>query len=59
MRIGDVTDLYFSDPTGVRAKSKTLTILCAHLAGADSNVAISMNSLQNSWRRSFDLNSGS
>jgi len=59
MQVGDVIDLYFSDSTGARVKSKAHTILCAHLADADSKVATSTNPVRNSWRLSIDLNSGS
>jgi len=33
--IGSVIDLYFTDPSGVRAKQKVLGILRAHLADVD------------------------
>jgi len=36
--IGDVIDLYFTDPSGVRAKQKVLVILRAHLAEVDHKV---------------------
>lgn len=36
--IRDVIDLYFSDPSGVRAKQKVLAILRAHLADVDQKV---------------------
>ena len=33
--VGDVIDLYFTDPSGVRAKVKILGMLRAHLADVD------------------------
>lgn len=36
--IRDVIDLYFADPSGIRAKQKVLSILRAHLAEADEKV---------------------
>ena len=36
--IGDVVDLYFSDPSGARPKQKVLAILRAHLAEVDGKV---------------------
>ena len=36
--IGQVIELYFSDPTGVRAKQKVLAILRGHLAEVDAKV---------------------
>jgi MerR family transcriptional regulator, copper efflux regulator len=36
--VGDVIDLYFTDPSGVRAKQKVLAILRAHLAEVDQKV---------------------
>jgi MerR family copper efflux transcriptional regulator len=36
--VGDVIDLYFTDPSGVRAKQKVLAILRAHLAEVDRKV---------------------
>ena len=36
--IGDVIDLYFTDPSGVRAKQQVLAILRAHLADVDQKV---------------------
>lgn len=37
--IGGVIDLYFSDPTGVRAKRRVLAILRRHLDELDARVA--------------------
>jgi MerR family copper efflux transcriptional regulator len=37
--IRDVIDLYFTDPSGVRAKQQVLQILRAHLAEIDDKVA--------------------
>ena len=37
--IGGVIDVYFTDPSGVRAKQKILTMLRAHLADVDAKVA--------------------
>ena len=37
--IGQVIDLYFSDPSGVRAKQKVVAMLRAHLADVDAKVA--------------------
>jgi MerR family copper efflux transcriptional regulator len=37
--IGSVIDLYFEDPSGVRAKNKVLAILRAHLAETDAKLA--------------------
>jgi DNA-binding transcriptional MerR regulator len=36
--IRDVIDLYFADPSGVRAKQKVLAMLRAHLAEVDEKV---------------------
>ncbi len=36
--IGDVIDLYFTDPSGMRAKVKILGMLRAHLAEVDQKV---------------------
>lgn len=36
--IRDVIDLYFTDPSGVRAKQQVLTILRAHLAEIDQKI---------------------
>jgi len=36
--IRDVIDLYFTDPSGVRAKQKVLAMLRAHLAEVDQKV---------------------
>ncbi len=36
--IRDVIDLYFTDPSGVRAKQKVLAILRVHLAEVDQKV---------------------
>jgi len=36
--IGQVIDLYFSDPSGVRAKKKVLSMLRAHLADVDAKM---------------------
>lgn len=37
--IGEVIDLYFSDPSGVRAKQKVLAMLRTHLADVDERLA--------------------
>lgn len=36
--IGEVIDLYFTDPSGVRPKQKVLAILRRHLAEADRKI---------------------
>ncbi len=36
--IADVIELYFSDPSGVRAKEKVLTMLRAHLSQMDEKL---------------------
>jgi MerR family copper efflux transcriptional regulator len=38
VEVRDVIDLYFTDPSGVRAKQKVLAILRAHLAEVDQKV---------------------
>lgn len=37
--VGDVIDLYFSDPSGIQPKQKVLDILRQHLAEADQKIA--------------------
>jgi DNA-binding transcriptional MerR regulator len=37
--IGEVIDLYFTDPSGVRPKQKVLAMLRAHLADTDKKAA--------------------
>jgi MerR family transcriptional regulator, copper efflux regulator len=37
--IGEVIDLYFTDPSGVRPKQKVLAMLRTHLADADKKAA--------------------
>src|SRR5215469_11624934 len=36
--IRDVIDLYFTDPSGIQAKQKVLTLLRRHLAEADQKI---------------------
>jgi MerR family copper efflux transcriptional regulator len=37
--IGDVIELYFTDPSGARAKRRVLTMLRQHLTEVDDNLA--------------------
>ncbi len=37
--IGDVIELYFTDPSGTKAKRKVLTMLRQHLTEVDSRIA--------------------